>query len=79
MQRTVKILTCEYIVKGEGKAVNVAEVMANNETEATAILSKRHGKKGCAVILETTARTALYELDDEIFFKYATLVEDKDA
>lgn len=73
MTRTTKILACTYVVKGDA-VIHKADVPANTVEEATTILSKYHGKKGCAVILSTITKKATYEMPDEVFFANATLV-----
>ena len=67
----MKIMTCKYFVKGD-KELKKADVIANNETEATAKLSAHHGKKGCAFIVDFTEHTATYFMPDEVFFANAT-------
>ena len=79
MTRTVKELNCTYIVKGEKGKVYKATVVANTEAEATAILSKNHGKKGCAVIIDYTESKKVYYLADSKFFALATVVDDGTA
>ena len=71
MIRTCKTLTTETLNK-LNKEFSTEVVIANNEREATAKLSKRFGKKGSAVILRVKeTHNVTYYLDDEIFFKYA--------
>lgn len=52
-----------------------AVVIANNEAEATTALSKKHGKKGCAFILDYSEHTIKYEMDDDVFLANATVTE----
>lgn len=74
MTRTVKTMDCNYIVRGSREPLRKV-VIANNETEATTALSKLHGKKGCAFILDFTEHTIKYEMDDNIFLANAKVVE----
>lgn len=76
MTRTVKQMECTYIVKGEKGRRHTATVVANTEAEATAILSKKHGKKGCAVIVDYIENKVTYYLDDTVFFDLAIVVTD---
>ena len=79
MTRTVKTMDCTYVVKGYGRNIYTATVTANNVEEATTKLSKAHGKKGCAVILDYTENKVVYHLDDDVFFSLATVVTDTDT
>lgn len=75
MQKTKSILECTYFVKGKGAKLRRALVIANTEAEANAILSKIHGKKGCASTVEYTEHSGKFEMPDKDFYESATLVE----
>ena len=73
--RTIKVIKAVTFNKVT-KATTTEVVIANNEAEATANLSKRFGRKGSAVILEIVGESMVkFELDDNTFLKYAKVVE----
>lgn len=76
MVRTVKIANVEYLAKGKGNETRTAVVIANNDEEVQRALNKIEGKRNSAFILYTEYETRKYELEDEIFFKYAKVITD---
>lgn len=78
MQRTVKMTKFTYAVnelneKGELTAKLATVEVA--ETNVKKALKKAFAKVGVFAPLKTETTEALYKLDDEVFFKYATRVE----
>lgn len=74
MQRTVKVTKVKYLAKTanglEEKAVEIANFDENRFIREL----KKAGVYAIVTETETTEKT--YVLDDEIFFKYATVKED---
>lgn len=74
MQRTVKVTKGKYIAKTEA-GITEKEFEIANFDEAKFIRElKKAGVYAIVTETETTEKT--YVLDDEIFYKYATVKED---
>ena len=75
MQRTVKVTKGKYIAKTE-MGITEKEFEIANFDEARFIRELK--KSGIyAIVTETETTEKTYFLDDEIFFKYATVKEDE--
>ena len=74
MQRTVKVTKVKYIAKTEaGLTEKVCEIANFDESRFIRELKKAGVY---AIVTETETREKTYILDDEIFFKYATVKEE---
>lgn len=78
MQRTVKMTKFTYAVNELNENGELTAKLATvevAETTAKKALKKAFAKVGAFAPLKTEITEALYKLDDEIFFQYATRVE----
>ena len=81
MQRTVKSTVFTYAVNeidSEGKILARIEKIEIPETDEKRALKMAFKRVGFFAPLKTEVNEKLYILDDEIFFKYATVAEPKE-
>lgn len=74
MQRTVKVTKGKYLAKTEAGIEEKAFEIANFDENRFIRELKKSGVYAIVTRTETVEKT--YILDDEIFFKYATVKED---
>lgn len=74
MQRTVKVTKGKYLAKTEAGIEEKSFEIANFDESRFVRELKKAGIY--AIVTETEAHEKTYILDDEIFFKYATVKED---
>lgn len=78
MQRTVYSTKFTYVVNEineDGTIMSRLDTITIHETDTKKALKKAYKMVGTFAPLKTEKVSNLYMLDDEIFFKYATIVE----
>lgn len=86
MKRTVITTKATILVREEGKKPVMTEitvlgatteVVTRNAKKALNFKSKKDGEKRMLFVVEEERHATLYEIDDNIFFKYAEILDDK--
>ena len=78
MQRTIKLTKFTYaesVLNEKGELETTLQDITINETNEKKALKKAFKEVGVFKPLKVEQVERLYQLDDEIFFKYAKLVE----
>ena len=78
MQRTIKLTKFTYaesVLNEKGELETTLQDITINETNEKKALKKAFKEVGVFKPLKVEIVERLYQLDDEIFFKYAKLVE----
>lgn len=82
MQRTVygtKFTYVDFDIDENGNVAHQVKQITINETDEKKALKKAHKQVGTFKPVKVEKVSALYILDDEIFFKYATIKTDGEA
>lgn len=82
MQRTVygtKFTYVDFDIDEQGNVSHAIKQITINETDEKKALKKAHKQVGTFKPVKVEKVSALYILDDEIFFKYAKVKTDEEA